>query len=477
MTGRDQGPTGDLDLNAGALAPVADEVDVAELAITGAIPSGLNGVLIRNGPNPLSGRFDGHGVLDWWPESAMFHAITIRDGAAVGYRNRWARTRQWAAANTEAEPAPGAAPEVGTGSDERLDTNPNVNLVHHAGELLALAEGGLPLRIDRELRSLGPTVAHPALAAGSTAHPKVDPVTGELVSFVSGWAPPFLRYLVTGPDGATTLDTTIDLPHSPMIHDLAITETRSVLFDGNVGYDLSMLAAGHRIPIRWHDDRPARIGVIPRHGGEPVWVEIEPCFVQHVVNAFDDGPTRIVVDAVRYPWYFRVEEGSTDFVPDPLGVLWRWTIDLERGSVIEGPFGADAPFDEIELPRIDESRTGRANRHLWAVEQPSTVEMRGLRHHDLATGTAQRWVPSPGDQNSEPVFAPRPGATAEGDGWILACVHRGASDTTDVVILDAIDIAAGPVATVHLPRRIPAGFHGIWLADRAAPTVEAWQSG
>jgi len=461
-------PSFPVDLNAGALTPVADEVDEAELGISGAIPAGLDGVLIRNGPNPLSGRFDGDGVLDWWPEAAMFHAVTLRDGAAVGYRNRWARTRQWAMANPDVDPeaGPGPGAEVGAGSDGRVDTNPNVNLVAHAGELLALAEGGPPLRIDRELRSLGPTLTHPVLAAGSTAHPKVDPVTGELVSFVSNWAPPFLRYLVTGADGTTTLDTTIDLPHSPMIHDLAITETASVLFDGNVGYDLSMLAAGHRIPIRWHDDRPARIGVIPRHGGDAIWVEIEPCFVQHVVNAWDDGQARIVVDAVRYPRYFVVEEGTTGFAPDPLGVLWRWRIDLDQGSVTEGPIGADTPFDEIELPRIDESMTGRANRHLWAVEQPSTVEMRGLRHHDLAGGEVQRWVPPPGDQNSEPVFAPRPGATTEGDGWILACVHRAVSDTTDVVVLDALDLAAGPLATVHLPRRIPAGFHGIWLADR-----------
>jgi len=463
-----------IDLNAGVLAPVADEVDLADLAVTGALPADLEGVLIRNGPNPLGGRFRGSGVLDWWPEAAMFHAIDLRGGRAVGYRNRWARTRNWAEAND-----PGRA-------DHRLDTNPNVNVVAHAGEILALAEGGPPLAITAELDRGGPTRVHPALAGGSTAHPKVDPETGELISFVSGWAPPFLRYTVSGSDGAVGVDTTIDLPHSTMLHDLAITATRSIIFDLNVGYDLSMLADGHRIPIRWHDDRPARIGVLPRHGGTVTWVEIEPCFVQHVVNAFDDDaegvnafdddaegvnafdddgpvPSRVVVDGVRYPWYFRVTNDG--FAPDPLGVLWRWTIDVERGVVEEGPVGAadDGGVTNIELPRIDESRTGRAYRHLWAVEQPTTVEMRGVRRHDLATGTADRWIPPPGDQNSEPVFAPRPGATGEGDGWILVCVHRAPTDTTDLVILEATDLAAGPVATVHLPRRIPAGFHGAWL--------------
>lgn len=441
------------DLNSGALAPVADEVELGQLTVSGSLPAGLDGVLIRNGPNPLSGRFAGSGVLDWWPEAAMLHAVDLTGGVATGYRNRWARTTTWAAVNDP------------DGAEERLETNPNVNLVAHAGELLALAEGGPPLRISQGLDSLGPTMTHPVLATGSTAHPKVDPVTGELVSFVSGWAPPLLRYMVSGADGATVVDTTIDLPHSVMLHDLAITSTRSVLFDLNVGYDLSMLDDGHRIPIRWHDDRQARIGLVPRHGGVVTWFEIDSCFVQHVINAFDDDSacsSRVVVDAVRYPWYFRL--GDDGFAPDPLGEAWRWTVDLDRGTVEEGPLPVEeVSLANIELPRIDESRTGRPNRHLWAVEQPSSVEMRGIRHHDLTTGATDRWVPPPGDQNNEPVFAPRPGAVEEGDGWILACVYRAATETTDVVVLDATEVAAGPVATIHLPRRIPAGFHGIWL--------------
>ncbi len=464
-----------VDLNAGVLAPVADEVDVVDLPVDGTLPPELDGVLIRNGPNPLDGRFDGAGVLDWWPEAAMVHAIDLRGGRATGYRNRWVRTRRWAEAN---EPAT---------ADALVDTNPNVNVVAHAGEVLALAEGGPPLRITPELTTLGPAGAHPALAAGSTAHPKVDPGTGELMSFVSTWAEPFLRYSVSGPGGDTLIETSIDLPHSVMLHDLAITADHSIVFDQNVGYDLSMLAAGHRIPIRWHHDRPARLGVLPRHGGPVRWFEIEPCFVQHTVNATavgEAGRARITVDAVRYPWYFRV--GDDGFDPDPLGVLWRWTIDLDTDTVTEGPIPVDHPVVNVELPRIDEARTGRPYRHLWCVEQPTEVEMRGIRHHDLGAETMARWVPPPGDQTSEPVFAPRPdrwagtGSAApgegegdrgddrrdddrEGDGWVLATVYRAASDTTDLVVLDALDLAAGPVATVHLPRRIPAGFHGAWL--------------
>lgn len=449
-----------VDLNAGALAPVADEVTLAgaELPVTGRIPADLDGTLIRNGPNPLDGRFRGSGVLDWWPEAAMLHAIDIGDGRARSYRNRWVRTRRWADAGS-----PG-----GDGTDHTdglVDTNPNVNVVAHAGELLALAEGGQPLVIDTGLDTLGPTTVHPALATGATAHPKIDPVTGELISFAPGWTPPYLRYTVSDRSGATTVDQTIDLPRPVMMHDLAITATRSIVLDLNVGLDPAMLDAGFRIPVRWFGDKAARLGVLPRHGGEPTWVEIEPCFVQHVVNAYDDGDTTVVLDAIRYPWYFRLDHlaGGDRLAPDPLGILWRWTIDLETGTATEQALDHRT---YLELPRIDESRTGRPYRYLYAVEQPTDTEMRGIRRHDLATGRADRWVPPPGDQNSEPVFVPRPGHIDEGYGWLLACVHRAETDTTDVVVLDATEVAAGPVAAIHLPRRIPAGFHGAWVPSR-----------
>jgi carotenoid cleavage dioxygenase len=84
------------DLNSGALAPVADEVEVFDLSVTGNIPAELTGTLIRNGPNPFSGRFAGEDVLSWWPEAAILHAISFVDGAARIYRNRWLRSANWA---------------------------------------------------------------------------------------------------------------------------------------------------------------------------------------------------------------------------------------------------------------------------------------------------------------------------------------------------------------------------------------------
>ena len=83
-------------LNAGALAPVQDEVSIQPRLIEGNIPRELNGSLIRNGPNPFSGAFSGHDVLDWWPEAAMVHSIRFDHGTVTQYANRWVRTAQWA---------------------------------------------------------------------------------------------------------------------------------------------------------------------------------------------------------------------------------------------------------------------------------------------------------------------------------------------------------------------------------------------
>jgi len=441
-----------INLNVGATAAVLDEVDLTDLPVIGTIPLELNGVLLRNGPNPLRGQFQGNDVLDWWPEDAMLHAISLKDGRATHYRNRWARTKRWAAVYDH-----DAAPNL-------LDTNPNVNVLHHAGEILALAEGGAPLAISATLDTLGTARCHPGLAQGMTAHPKVDPQTGELMSFIADWKPPFLRYAVTNKSGMPSLDLDIDMPSAAVMHDMAITATRSIFLDLNVGYDFSMLSRGHRMPLRWRDAHQAKLGVIARHGGTVRWVDIAPCFIQHVVNAYDIDEATLVLDAIRYPRYFRLDEDGLRFEDPLLGVPWRYIIDLNEGTVTEKQL-ADIC---IELPRINEARTGLPYRFLYAAEQPTNTEFRGVVRIDTDTGSIQRYALPGGDSNSEPVFVARPGASMEDDGWLLVCVYRHATDTTELVILDAANLERPAIATVPLSRRIPAGFHGAWVPESSA---------
>jgi carotenoid cleavage dioxygenase len=253
-----------------------------------------------------------------------------------------------------------------------------------------------------------------------------------------------------------------------MMHDFAITERFSLFLDGNVAYDLSLLEKGYRIPIRWFEERRARLGVIPRAGGEVRWFPIAPCFLQHVANAYElpadqAGGERIVFDVIRYETFLRLDEAKVAFLDNPLGQLWRYEIDMATGTVHERA----VTEANMEMPRINEARTGRRHRYVYGVLQPTDREMRGVVKVDVDTGQQWAFVPPVGDQNSEPIFVPDPArAEAEDGGWLLFCVYRAQTDTSDLVVLDAQSVERPPVATVPLPRRIPAGFHGAWMPDR-----------
>jgi len=155
--------------------------------------------------------------------------------------------------------------------------------------------------------------------------------------------------------------------------------------------------------------------------------------IQHVVNAYESKDDTIEFEAIRYDSFLRFDCGIDAFLPNPLGVLWHYTLDLSRGSVREGPLDDQA----IELPRIDERRTGHPHSYLYTVQQPSENEMRGIAKYDRLRDTHEVHTIVPGDQNSEPIFVPRNDDSEEDDGWILVCVYRKASDTTDVLLLDA----------------------------------------
>lgn len=436
-------------LNRGVISPQSDEIAAFDLEVAGEIPEDLNGLLTRNGPNPFEGHFSGEGMLNWWGGAAMLHGIALSGGRALWYRNQWVKTGHWDRHHDPDTPA-----------DPERDHNTNVNVIAHSGHILALGEGSVPFAVTSELDTVGPVTFDGSIPGGMTAHPKVDPVTGELIYFRADWQPPFLHYGVLDASGNAKVNQTVELEAPSMMHDFAITENFSVLLDLGVGFDFAMLQSGAPMPIRWFDERTSRLGVIPRRGGTARWFEVEPCFIQHVVNAYETQEGEIRLEAVRYPEFLRFDAGS-GFAPNPLGSLWGYTIDLIRGVV------AEEQLDEhfIELPRIDERQAGRRSQVLYAAEQPTDEEMRGIVKIDTRRSTFERFDVDPGDQNSEPIFVPRPGSTAEDDGWILACVYKALTHTSELVILDAANISDTPQAVVRLPRHIPAGFHGAWIPD------------
>lgn len=453
----------------GNFAPIRQEDDFADLPVTGSMPHAIAGTLYRNGPNPQFDPRDEN--YHWFLGDGMVHAFRIAEGR-VSYRNRYVRTPKW-----QAEHAAGKALFGSWGNPMTTDASvaatdsgvANTNIVWHAGRLLALEEGHEPFALDPVSLAPHGYVAYAGEAKRFTAHPKLDPLTGEMVFFAySTGAMPLsaeMAYGVVDAEGRVGKVERFTAPFASMVHDFMVTE-RHALFP-ILPLTLSLeRAMGGLPPVAWEPGKGARVGLISRAGGLASlrWFETEACYVFHVMNAWDDGD-QVLADVMEYPVapLFPNADGSPG--APAAAVLRRWTFDLSgRSSTIRRETLDEA---QGEFPRIDDRRAGLPYRHGWfaAHSNPSgDVRFDAIAHVDHAGGRRTLHVLAKGDATSEPVFVPR--SEQEGDGWLLAVVYRSGEARSDLVVLDALDLEAGPVAIAALPRRVPFGFHGNWVGRR-----------
>lgn len=417
----------------GRLAPVPDEIEAFDLPVTGALPPELTGRYFRNGPNPLPGQDPGH----WFTGAGMIHGVRLRDGRAEWYRNRWVKTRDGRYIDDQGKLDLAAVPA-------------NTNVIRHDGRIYALVEAGLPYEMSPELDTIGPVDFGGRLTTAMTAHPKEDPITGDLFFFGYGFFAPYLTYHRLTKDGVLVESREIPVKGPTMMHDFAITENHVVWLDLPVVFDLDLAFQDSGMPYRWDDAYGARIGYMRKSGGPVTWVDVDPCYVFHVGNAREDAAGNIVIDAVRYsPGTFTGMWGHISGTPNPAhevigSRLYRWTI---RGTTAR-----EEELDDrtVEFPTINDGHTGLPGRYIYAAGGDEIVK------YDLTSGvTKVHEAKGPG----EAVFVPR--GTAEDDGWLVSLVFT--DHGSDLLVLDAADLAH--VASVHLPRRVPRGFHGHWLAD------------
>lgn len=439
----------------GMYAPLPGEVTATELRVTGSLPVELNGRYVRNGPNPL-GPVD-PATHHWFSGDGMVHGVRLRQGRAEWYRARWVRSTAVSRALGE-EPAPGER-------HGEADTV-NTSVVGIDGRTFALVEAGArPVELSEQLDTVEHSSFGGTLPNGFTAHPKVDPATGELHAIAYYWALPHLQYLVVGPDARVRKVEPIEVDHGPMVHDCSITERWMVVYDFPVDFDLEAAMGGARLPYVWNDARGARIGLVPLggSGADVRWFDVAPCYSFHPLNAHDDGD-RVVIDLVRYPKMFDVARLGPDDGPP---ALWRFTIDTAAGRVTEQQL-SDVP---MEFPRVDERLVGRPHGHGYAVqvgtEGPGNDLAGRLLLIDGPTGDVRSVDLGADAVSGEWVMVPRSEGAAEDDGWLMGLVQERGSDDARLVVLDASAPDEEPVAVVHLPNRIPVGFHGNWLADPA----------
>ncbi len=444
----------------GNYAPVTEEVTVTDLRVSGAIPSSLSGLFVRNGANPKSGKSP-----HWFFGDGMLHGVRLDAGKAQWYRNRYVKTTRWA------DPSLGGVrPD---GSIDREASAANTHVLAHAGKLLCVEEGHFPWQVDGNLETVGVHSFDGQLKTAMTAHPKICPDTGEMLFFGYGFLPPYLTYHRASATGELVQSTEIPVTGATMMHDFNVTRNYVIFMDLPVVFDIEMAMRG-TMPYRWDDNYGARLGVMPRNGSasDVKWFDIDPCYVFHPMNAYErldaDGTT-LVIDVGRFKTMWKA--GSEEF--DNVAMLHRWEVSLGTGVVTETPLD-DAP---AEFARVADSVVGHQHRYGYMMATKPVASARQttnnvmsatqLLKYDLTTGSRLVQECGPGRTPGEGVFVADPTANRgeEDAGWIMTYVHDAATNLSDLVIIDAQNFAAPPVATIHLPVRVPVGFHGSWVTD------------
>jgi carotenoid cleavage dioxygenase-like enzyme len=436
----------------GNYAPVKGEVMATVLEVVGEVPADLEGRYVRNGPNPLlSPDPETH---HWFIGDGMVHGVRLRGGGADWYRSRYVGGTDLARQRGE-DDLPG--PNWNDSSH-----GPNTNVIGFAGRTWALVEaGGCPVELTYGLESVARNDFFGTLPGGFTAHPKLDPTTGELHAMAYAWAQwlDHVQYIVVGTDGRVRRTVDIPLPGMTMLHDMSLTERFAVVYDQPCTVDLDLALAG-RFPFRWDPSYGCRLGLLPREGDadDIVWVEAPVCYSFHPLNAYDADDGTLVIDLCVYDRMF--DDDLLGPFGDGFPRLERWVVDPVRRTTSVTVVDSSSN----EFPRVPDSLVGKPHRYGYCAS-PGDSDTWPTLKHDLHTG--ERWVfdHGPGRSAGEPVFVGRPDASAEDDGWLVTFVHDESSRRAELVVLDAQDFGRLPVARVLLPVRVPYGFHGNWVAD------------
>ncbi|GET40860.1 carotenoid oxygenase family protein [Microseira wollei] len=453
----------------GNFAPVKEEITAENLQIIGELPSNFSGLFLRSGPNP---QFPPIGRYHWFDGDGMVHGVLFSNGKA-SYRNRYVRTKAF-----EKEREAGQA--IWTGCLEPLQKNnlppsrfsvfkntANTTPIWHAGKLLALCEGQEPYILTvPDLETIGSYDYNGKLTHPLCAHPKIDPETEEMMVIgYSMWQKPYLKYSIISANGELLKTVPIDLPRPVMMHDFAITENYTIILD----LPLTLNPSPQRVSAGepWHSFRsnlPSRIGIFKRYGDSDSirWFEGPAFYIPHTLNAYEEGD-EIVMIATRVS-----AMGISTTVGEPIFYggqpqLYEWRFNLRTGEWREKMLD-DVP---AEYPVINERRHGRKNQYgyMSKIATDREYSFNGLIKYDFIRGESQTYEFASGCYNVASVFAPNVTGTAEDDGWLITYVYNEDSKNSELAILDARNIQAGPVARILMPQRVPNGFHCHWVSE------------
>ncbi|XP_058223394.1 probable carotenoid cleavage dioxygenase 4, chloroplastic [Rhododendron vialii] len=474
-------------------APVVDELPPTKCTVvSGGLPPCLDGAYIRNGPNP---QFLPRGPYHLFDGDGMLHVIRISDGGAT-LCSRYVKTYKFTIEEKTGSPvlpnvfsgfngltasaARGALSAVRTLTGMFDPSNgigqANTSLAFFGNSLYALGESDLPyavkLTADGDVVTLGRRDFEGKLFMSMTAHPKVDYETGETFAFRYGPVPPFLTFFRFDSEGRKEADVPVFSMTTPsFLHDFAITRKYAVFAEIQLGMNPMEMIFGSGSPVGANSSKIPRLGVIPRYAkdeSEMRWFEVPGFNIIHAINAWDeDGGDTVVMVA---PNILSVEH-TLERMDLIHASVERVRIDLKTGFVSRHPVASR----NLDFAVINPKYVGKKNRYVYAAIGDPMPKISGVVKLDVSISESDRCdctvatrIFGPGCYGGEPFFVvkePNNPKAEEDDGYLVTYVHNENTGESSFLVMDAKSPNLETVAVVKLPRRVPYGFHGLFVTE------------
>ncbi|KAL2489818.1 putative carotenoid cleavage dioxygenase 4 [Forsythia ovata] len=472
-------------------APVDELPPTQCQVLEGSIPTCLNGAYIRNGPNP---QFLPRGPYHLFDGDGMMHSIRICDGKAI-LCSRYVKTYKYTVENKNgvsvipnvfsgfngltASAARGALAAARMLAGQFNPVNgiglANTSLALIGGKLYALGESDLPYEVkvaeNGDIITRGRHDFDGELSMSMTAHPKIDPDTGEAFAFRYGPMPPFLTFFRINADGTKQPDIPIFSMTSPsFLHDFAITQKYAIFPEIQIGMNpMEMMAGGS--PVGANPGKVPRLGVIPRYAkdeSEMKWFDVPGFNIIHAINSWDedDGDTIVLVA----PNILSVEH-TLERMDLIHASIEKVKIDLKTGMVSRHPVSTR----NLDFAVINPSYLGKKNKYVYAAVGDPMPKVSGVVKLDVSVSDDDRRdcivssrLYGEGCFGGEPFFVakePNNPNADEDDGYVVSYVHNEKSGESRFLVMDAKSPNLDIVAAVKLPRRVPYGFHGLFVRE------------